>query len=164
MTASDSSLWLCSMAPPLHYMDEKRPQSLPHALEFDRCDVNDHTLSLPPISIPQRDSGKNRFLKLLAVAGLAVACTFLILTCPKTAKSAMEYHPRVILKEPHNMTILDHNSPRNPAYLIEAQHGVVATENKRCSEMGVDMLRKGGSAVDAAIAATLCIGVVNSFS
>ncbi|KAJ3879818.1 gamma-glutamyltranspeptidase [Lentinula edodes] len=62
------------------------------------------------------------------------------------------------------MTILDHNSPRNPAYLIEAQHGVVATENKRCSEMGVDILRKGGSAVDAAIAATLCIGVVNSFS
>ncbi|KAJ4473786.1 gamma-glutamyltranspeptidase [Lentinula aciculospora] len=53
---------------------------------------------------------------------------------------------------------------RNPAYLVEAKNGVVATENERCSDMGVIALRKGGSAVDAAITATLCIGVVNSFS
>lgn len=53
---------------------------------------------------------------------------------------------------------------RNPAYLIEAEHGAVATENKRCSDIGVDVLKEGGNAVDAAISAAFCVGVVNMFS
>ncbi|KAJ7178528.1 gamma-glutamyltranspeptidase [Mycena crocata] len=52
----------------------------------------------------------------------------------------------------------------NPAYLIEARHGAVATENVICSDIGVDILKAGGNAVDAAIAATFCIGTVNMFS
>jgi len=52
-----------------------------------------------------------------------------------------------------------------PAYLAKGQHGAVATENKVCSELGVNIMReKGGNAVDAAIAATLCIGTLNMFS
>ena len=53
---------------------------------------------------------------------------------------------------------------RNPAYLIQVHNGAVASENKRCSDIGVDVLKDGGNAVEAAIAATLCIGVVNMFS
>ncbi|EIN11894.1 gamma-glutamyltranspeptidase [Punctularia strigosozonata HHB-11173 SS5] len=53
---------------------------------------------------------------------------------------------------------------RNPSYLIEAKHGAVATENQVCSEMGVDIMKAGGNAVDAAVASTLCIGVANMFS
>lgn len=53
---------------------------------------------------------------------------------------------------------------RNPAYLIEAEHGAVASENKRCSDIGVDVLKEGGNAVDAVISATFCVGVVNMFS
>lgn len=53
---------------------------------------------------------------------------------------------------------------RNPAYLIQAHRGAVAAENELCSNMGVDTLRQGGNAVDAAISATLCTGVVNMFS
>jgi hypothetical protein len=52
----------------------------------------------------------------------------------------------------------------HPSYLIHAEHGAVASENESCSIIGVEMLKQGGSAVDAAIAATLCIGVVNMFS
>ncbi|THV05072.1 gamma-glutamyltranspeptidase [Dendrothele bispora CBS 962.96] len=53
---------------------------------------------------------------------------------------------------------------RNPAYLIKAVHGAVATENHRCSDIGVEVMKEGGNAIDAAIASTLCIGVVNMFS
>jgi gamma-glutamyltranspeptidase/glutathione hydrolase/leukotriene-C4 hydrolase len=53
---------------------------------------------------------------------------------------------------------------RNPAYLIEAEHGAVASENKRCSDIGVAVLKEGGNAVDAAISAVFCVGVVNMFS
>ena len=54
--------------------------------------------------------------------------------------------------------------PRNPAYLVKVRSGAVASENKLCSDIGVDVLKDGGNAVDSAIATTFCIGVVNMFS
>ena len=53
---------------------------------------------------------------------------------------------------------------RNPAYLVKAKNGAVASENEICSQMGVDTMKAGGNAVDAAVSTTLCIGVVNMFS
>ncbi|KAK7692607.1 hypothetical protein QCA50_004239 [Cerrena zonata] len=53
---------------------------------------------------------------------------------------------------------------RNPAYLIKAKHGAVASENEICSNIGVNTLKAGGNAVDAAVSTTLCIGVTNMFS
>ncbi|CRL05054.1 CLUMA_CG018160, isoform A [Clunio marinus] len=37
--------------------------------------------------------------------------------------------------------------------------GAVATSNVECTKIGVDILKKGGSAVDSVVAATLCQGV-----
>ena len=44
------------------------------------------------------------------------------------------------------------------------QHAAVATDNAECSKIGRNILKKGGSAVDSAIAAILCVGVINLHS
>ncbi|MGE0205104.1 MAG: gamma-glutamyltransferase family protein [Hyphomicrobiaceae bacterium] len=38
--------------------------------------------------------------------------------------------------------------------------GVIVTQNRRASEVGLDVLRRGGNAVDAAVAASFAVGVV----
>ncbi|KAK3918648.1 Glutathione hydrolase 7 [Frankliniella fusca] len=40
-------------------------------------------------------------------------------------------------------------------------HGSVAADSKDCAIIGTDILKKGGNAVDAAVATTFCMGVVN---
>ncbi|KAI9206192.1 gamma-glutamyltranspeptidase [Polychytrium aggregatum] len=48
--------------------------------------------------------------------------------------------------------------------LVVARNGAVSSENGICSEIGVEVLKDGGSAVDAAVATGFCIGVTNSYS
>ncbi|XP_011621064.1 gamma-glutamyltranspeptidase 3 [Amborella trichopoda] len=44
---------------------------------------------------------------------------------------------------------------------VEAEQGVVAADHGRCAAVGVDVLREGGHAMDAAVATALCLGVLN---
>lgn len=52
----------------------------------------------------------------------------------------------------------------NPANRIKAKFGAVASENIVCSNIGVDVMKDGGNAIDAAVATTFCLGVVSMFS
>lgn len=49
----------------------------------------------------------------------------------------------------------------HPRLVKTTNGGMVAADHGRCSDIGADILRKGGNAVDAGIATALCQGVVN---
>lgn len=74
---------------------------------------------------------------------IAIVATFAVLT------------PLVFLKK---------DASSAPSNSREFANAAVAADSGHCSEAGAEMLRKNGSAMDAAIAAMLCIGVVNAQS
>ncbi|PON33585.1 Gamma-glutamyltranspeptidase [Parasponia andersonii] len=64
-------------------------------------------------------------------------------------------------------TILDGTSTTSTKHRREmtlASNGAVATDHGSCSRIGIKVLREGGHAVDAAVAAALCLGVVSPAS
>ncbi|XP_037478044.1 glutathione hydrolase 1-like [Triticum dicoccoides] len=48
--------------------------------------------------------------------------------------------------------------------VVTSPRGAVAADDERCSKIGSDALRCGGTAVDAAVATSLCLGVVSPAS
>ncbi|KAJ2587496.1 hypothetical protein IWW49_003444 [Coemansia sp. RSA 1797] len=62
------------------------------------------------------------------------------------------------------MVASTHSGNETHSTLITARKGAVATDEPRCSAIGADVLREGGNAVDAAVASTLCIGVLQAHS
>lgn len=59
---------------------------------------------------------------------------------------------------------LNGNTQLNYPEIVVSKKGVVAADDARCSEVGASMLRRGGHAIDAAVATALCVGVVNSMA
>lgn len=101
-------------------------------------------------SNPKRITWNRVFFLLLAL--LTISALGLAVGSSKTSW-------RVIIKDKYNGRAQIHDSE-----VVESERGVVAADDGRCSDIGASMLRKGGHAVDAAVATALCLGVVNPMS
>lgn len=49
------------------------------------------------------------------------------------------------------------------AHLGPGQRGAVASENGICTQIGIDLMQKGGNAADALVGTTLCVGVIGMY-
>jgi gamma-glutamyltranspeptidase/glutathione hydrolase len=56
------------------------------------------------------------------------------------------------------------SGPAAHSQSANGSHGAVATVDRIASQAGIDAMRKGGNAVDAAVAAALTLGVVNGYN
>ncbi|ERS96610.1 gamma-glutamyltranspeptidase [Sporothrix schenckii 1099-18] len=63
------------------------------------------------------------------------------------------------LQQPLHGSHSDHDSASSQY----GTHGAVACESAICSKIGVDLMRKGGTAADALVGATLCVGVIGMY-
>lgn len=54
-----------------------------------------------------------------------------------------------------------HHDFRGRSRYVVKSNGAVASDHGRCADQGVEMLRKGGNAVDAAVVTALCQGLYN---
>ncbi|SPO25122.1 related to gamma-glutamyltransferase [Ustilago trichophora] len=114
-----------------------------------------HLLPSPRTSsISKQKSIWNSILVLLAIFAFAVTTSIIL-------KNLLgEFDDPT--SDPPSTT--DPRGRRHPAILAQGKSAGVATENEICSRIGLDVLLEKGTAVDAAVASTLCVGVLNMFS
>lgn len=70
--------------------------------------------------------------------------------------------------KPKSVSSIPNNTKKVPDTIREEEKVyktcAVTTEVPMCSQLGVEILKLGGNAMDAAIASTICVGIINSFS
>ena len=113
-----------------------------------------HTTMLPSPRKSKPKSIWNSILVLVAIFAFAITTSIVL-------KNLLGEFDDPATEPPSSS---DPRGRRHPAVLAEGKSAGVATENVICSRIGLDVLLEKGTAVDAAVASTLCVGVLNMFS
>ena len=131
-------------------------------LQVSRTDIESEALPLyQDVDQSRADRRHDRPRKITVIAAIALLTWALLFIAPDAlAHLCHALHARLTDGTRRRVP----SGTRNRAYIVEAMHGAVASENEICSDIGVHTMRQGGNAVDAAVSTTLCIGVVNMFS
>ncbi|PWN42667.1 gamma-glutamyltranspeptidase [Ceraceosorus guamensis] len=127
---------------------QARPISYPHPPQDQ--DAQETSPLLAHRTASERDRFASRLLKIL----LALAAFLLLLLIAIIIRQELKDR-----RDPRWNT-----GRRGKPFLAQGTHGAVASENVICSDIGVDILKAKGNAVDAAIASAFCIGTLNMFS
>lgn len=105
----------------------------------------------------RRSSVKKRYLAVW-VAALIVASAATALLTWQVATRRLSSPPSLYRANPPDP---EEPQPPSPSYQHSFRKAAVCTDGTPCSRIGRDILAKNGSAVDAALAALFCNGVVN---
>ncbi|CAO2199007.1 unnamed protein product [Urochloa humidicola] len=110
---------------------------------------------------PPRDRRRSRPWSALAIAAalLAVAGILLLLNSSGSGDAGAVADARAKVAGAGGAPRM-----RGGRHEVESGVGAAAADDARCSEVGAAALRAGGHAVDAAVAAALCLGVVHPMS
>ncbi|KAG0598252.1 hypothetical protein M758_12G058000 [Ceratodon purpureus] len=96
------------------------------------------------------DCSRLHFMLVFTIALLALPPT-----CSGAISTLTRHYPR------RAGSFYPTNPLSNRKRITEADEGMVAADDERCSQIGRDALLAGGNAVDAAVATAFCLGVVN---
>lgn len=112
----------------------------------------------------RRHQAHYSLLKILGITAVILCMTGLLGIPYLKHRGCRGMHNRTNIVPPIHIEGGHADTAPSPEHLVTAQHGAVACDVPLCSQMGTDILKLGGSAVDAAVTVALCIGSINAFS
>ncbi|KAI8449025.1 gamma-glutamyltranspeptidase-domain-containing protein [Phakopsora pachyrhizi] len=141
-------------------------------IDLENQDVNQSLIEQPDLKLPLIEKSINHhrqgfkvlynltsiLIRSIIIILVSITTTTLLCLSLRRGLNRNElYHRSLPLSD-------DPQSQRDKPNIAIGKIGAVASEEIRCSNIGLEVLKENGTATDAAIATAICTGVVNCFS